>query len=65
MLRTLQRLADDIRRADDDDLREQVGLALLDAIDLGDQLGWLDIDEAERRREAARATIEDLDRSPA
>jgi hypothetical protein len=49
MLRTLQQIADDIRRAGDDDLRERVGLALLDAIHLGDQMGWLDIDEADQR----------------
>jgi len=35
--------------------------ALLDVIDLGNQLGWLDAGEAERRREAVRATVEDLD----
>jgi hypothetical protein len=37
---------------------------LLGAIDLGDQLGLVDIDEAERRREVVRATLEDLDRRP-
>jgi hypothetical protein len=48
-----------------DALQEWAALALLDAIDLGDKLGWLDVDEAERRREAMRASIEVLDWPPA
>jgi hypothetical protein len=62
LLRALQRLAEETGRTGDDTLlREWSALALLDAIDLGDVLGWLAGDDAERRREAVRATIEDLD----
>jgi hypothetical protein len=60
--RALQRLAEETERAGDDALREWAALALLDAIDLGDQLGWLDLAEAERLRETIRAATEDLDR---
>jgi hypothetical protein len=31
---------------------------------LGYQLGWLDVDDAQRRREVVRASIEDLDPPP-
>ena len=49
--------------AETDDVREWVGLAALDAIDLGAQLGMLASDEAEWRRAEIRRAIDDLDRS--
>jgi hypothetical protein len=64
LMRALQRLAEETERTGDDALREWAALALLDAIDLGDQLGWLDLAEAERLRETIRAATEDLDRPP-
>jgi hypothetical protein len=64
LLRALDRVAGLVARMADDEVREWVGLALLDAIDLGDQTGLLPADEAEQRREAVRASIADLDRPP-
>lgn len=64
LLRAQGRLQDLARRAGDDAVREWAALAALDAIDLGEQLGLLHADEAERRREAIRAAVEDLERSP-
>jgi hypothetical protein len=61
LLRAQGRLQDLARRAGDDAVREW---AALDAVDLGEQLGLLHDDEAERRREAIRAAVEDLERSP-
>jgi hypothetical protein len=64
LLRALDHLVELAQRTGDDDaVREWAGLAMLDAIDLGDQLGMLDLAEADRRREAIRAAIDDLERS--
>lgn len=50
-----------LRARADDELREWAGLAVLDAVELGEQLGMLH-DDAEQRREVVRTAIEDLDR---
>jgi len=43
-------------------VREWASLAMLDAIDLGEELGMLWDDEAERRRAAVREAFGDVDR---
>jgi hypothetical protein len=63
LLRALDHLVELAQRTGDGAVREWAGLAMLDAIDLGDQLGMLDLAEADRRREAIRAAIDDLERS--
>jgi hypothetical protein len=60
LLVVLDQLARVAVRTDDPELREWVALAQLDAIDLGQQLGLLFDQEAERRREAVRAAFPDF-----
>ncbi len=50
------------KRAGADEVREWVGLAALDAIDLGELLGMLHDVDAPRRNEI-RSVIDDLERS--
>jgi hypothetical protein len=62
LLRALDYLISLARDAGNETIREWAALADLDAIELGDRLGMLDAEEAEQRREAVRAKVEDLDR---
>ena len=57
LLVVLDQLARVAVRTDDPELRDWVALAQLDAIDLGQQLGLLFDQEAERRREAVRTAF--------
>jgi hypothetical protein len=62
LLVVLDQLAREAVRVGDEAVREWTALAQLDAIDLGEQLGLLFDQEAERRRQAAQAAVQDLDR---
>jgi hypothetical protein len=60
LLVVLDELSREAQRVGDQAIREWVALAQLDAIDLGQQMGLLFDEEAERRREAVRAADPDL-----
>lgn len=61
LLAALDQAAEEAGRAGADGIREWVALAALDAVYLGAELGMLHDDEAERRREAIRDQVVDLD----
>jgi hypothetical protein len=61
LLKALRRVGEAAAHTDDDALREWTALAHLDALDLGEQLGLLVTTDAEQRREAVRAAVDDLD----
>jgi hypothetical protein len=62
LLQALDPSLAEAQRVADAGLREWMSLAALDAIDLGEQLGMVWDDEAERRRQAVRAAFGDVDR---
>jgi hypothetical protein len=62
LLQALEQLLDEVQRLGDSGVREWASLAMLDAIDHGEELGMLWDDEAERRRAAVREGFGDVDR---
>jgi hypothetical protein len=62
LLQTLERLLDEVHGSANSGVREWAALATLDAIDLGEELGMLWDEEAERRRTAVREAFGEVDR---
>ena len=61
LLQALDQLLEEVQRVADPGVNEWASLAMLDTMDLGEELGMLWDDEAERRR-AVRAAFGDVDR---
>jgi hypothetical protein len=61
MLQAMERLLEEVQRLPDAGVREWAALATLDAIDLGEELGMLWDEEAERRRAVVREGFGDVD----
>jgi hypothetical protein len=62
LLQALDQLLEEVQRVADVGVQEWAALATLDAIDIGEDLGMLWDDEAERRRAAVREAFGDVDR---
>jgi hypothetical protein len=62
LLLALEQLLEEAQRVGDAGVQEWASLAMLDAIDLGEEVGVMWDDEAERRRAAVREGFEDVDR---
>lgn len=62
LLQALDQLVEEAQRVADPGVNEWASLAILDAIDLGEELGMLWDEEAERRRVAVRVEFGDVDR---
>jgi hypothetical protein len=62
VLQALERLLDEVQGSADSGVREWAALATLDAIDLGEELGMLWDEEAERRQTAVREAFGDVGR---
>jgi len=62
LLLALEQLLEEAQRVGDTGVREWAALATLDAIELGEELGMLWDDEADRRRAAVRKAFGDVDR---
>ena len=61
LLQALDQLLEEVRRVADPGVNEWASLAMLDAIDLGEEQGMLWDEEAERRRAAVRVAFGDVD----
>ena len=62
LLQAMERLLEEVQRLPDGGVREWAALATLDSVELGEELGMLWHDEAERRRAAVREAFGDVDR---
>jgi hypothetical protein len=58
----VEHLLEEMQRLADGSVQDWAALIMLDAIDLGEELGMLWDDEAERRRAAVGEAFGDLDR---